>query len=182
MDVDRIHFLLVLCWTFCVIHWLFHFPWDNFLLWKRRGNERHSILAILVQQKVEGQRFFTIYTSKQMDEREGSNVRNGSNEVSRLWEFVRGFAVLDNKAKGGGITPISVCNSSGNKIPNIHNAASNKVHELTSGSFQGVSHGSYPVSWKHCRLGFTQLPLNAKQEKPIEPSYKHTSHWETDTI
>lgn len=152
MDADRIHFLLVLCWTFCVIHWLFHFPWDNFLFWNRRGNERHSILAILVQQKGEGQRFFTIYTSKQMDEREGSKVRNGSNEVSRLWEFVRGFAVLDNKAKGGGITPISVCNSSGNKIPNSHNAASNKVHELKNNDLDEwlISRG---VSWElPCQL------------------------------
>jgi len=152
MDADRIHFLLVLRWTFCVIHWLFHFPWDNFLFWKRRGNERHSILAILVQQKGEGQRFFTIYTSKQMDEREGRNVRNGSNEVSRLWEFVRGFAVLDNKAKGGGITPISVCNSSGNKIPNSHNAASNKVHELKNNDLDEwlISRG---VSWElPCQL------------------------------
>jgi hypothetical protein len=59
----------------------------------------------LVQQKGEGRRFFTIYTSKQMDEREGNNVRNRSNEVSRLWEFVRGFAVLDNKAKRGWLYP-----------------------------------------------------------------------------
>lgn len=93
--------------------------------------------------------FFTIYTGKQMDEREGSNVRNRSNGVSRLWEFLRGFAVLDNKAKGGGITPISVCNSSGNKIPNSHNGASNKVHELKNNEWL-ISRG---VSWElPCQL------------------------------
>lgn len=95
---------------FCVGHFVSFlrrptFHGNNFLFWKERGHERHSILAILVQQKGEGRRFFTIYTSKQMDEREGNNVRNRSNEVSRLWEFVRGFAVLDNKAKRGWLYP-----------------------------------------------------------------------------
>jgi len=57
-----------------------------------------------------------------------------------------------------------------------------RIMILTSGSFRGVSRGSYPVGWKHCRLGFTQLPLNAKHETPIESSYKHTSHCETHDL
>jgi hypothetical protein len=62
------------------------FNGKNFLFWKGKGHERHSILVMLVDcgSRAKDRGFFIIYTSKQIDVREGNNARNRSNEVSRL--------------------------------------------------------------------------------------------------
>lgn len=93
---------------------------------------------------------------------------------------VRGFTVVDNKAQGGGFTPISVCNPSGNKIQNSKNAASNKLHERKNNARDElISGGGCLVGRGVCQLlvlpaWLLSVAACAKQVNSIQPNYDLT--------